>query len=33
MDAKNTICVWDWRRGKVLAVAPGHTDRVNTNFL
>ncbi|CAL8295460.1 unnamed protein product, partial [Arctogadus glacialis] len=27
LDAKNTICVWDWRRGKVLAVAPGHTDR------
>ncbi|XP_059908445.1 echinoderm microtubule-associated protein-like 5 [Gadus macrocephalus] len=28
LDAKNTICVWDWRRGKVLAVAPGHTDRI-----
>lgn len=28
LDSKNTICVWDWRRGKVLAAAPGHTDRV-----
>ncbi|XP_035283834.1 echinoderm microtubule-associated protein-like 5 isoform X4 [Anguilla anguilla] len=28
LDAKNTICVWDWRRGKVLAAAPGHTDRI-----
>ena len=33
LDSKNTICVWDWRRGKVLAAAPGHTDRVNTCFL
>lgn len=33
LDSKNTICVWDWRRGKVLAAAPGHTDRVNTFFL
>lgn len=30
LDSKNTICVWDWRKGKVLAAAPGHTDRVNT---
>uniref|UniRef100_A0A8C8FJI2 Echinoderm microtubule-associated protein-like 5 n=1 Tax=Oncorhynchus tshawytscha TaxID=74940 RepID=A0A8C8FJI2_ONCTS len=22
LDSKNTICVWDWRRGKVLAAAP-----------
>ncbi|KAG8013418.1 Echinoderm microtubule-associated protein-like 5, partial [Nibea albiflora] len=28
LDSKNTICVWDWRRGKVLAAAPGHTDRI-----
>uniref|UniRef100_A0A8C7YJ93 EMAP like 5 n=1 Tax=Oryzias sinensis TaxID=183150 RepID=A0A8C7YJ93_9TELE len=28
LDSKNTICVWDWRKGKVLAVAPGHTDRI-----
>uniref|UniRef100_A0AAY4A246 Echinoderm microtubule-associated protein-like 5 n=1 Tax=Denticeps clupeoides TaxID=299321 RepID=A0AAY4A246_9TELE len=28
LDAKNTICVWDWRKGKVLAAAPGHTDRI-----
>ena len=33
LDSKNTICVWDWRRGKVLAAAPGHTDRVKTFFL
>lgn len=32
LDSKNTICVWDWRRGKVLAAAPGHTDRVNSFF-
>ncbi|CAB1335195.1 unnamed protein product, partial [Coregonus sp. 'balchen'] len=28
LDSKNTICVWDWRRGKVLAAAPGHADRI-----
>ncbi|XP_016361551.1 echinoderm microtubule-associated protein-like 5 isoform X5 [Sinocyclocheilus anshuiensis] len=28
LDSKNTICVWDWRQGKVLAAAPGHTDRI-----
>ncbi|XP_076834021.1 echinoderm microtubule-associated protein-like 5 isoform X2 [Brachyhypopomus gauderio] len=28
LDSKNTICVWDWRRGIILATAPGHTDRV-----
>ncbi|XP_036006433.1 echinoderm microtubule-associated protein-like 5 isoform X1 [Fundulus heteroclitus] len=28
LDSKNTICVWDWRRGRVLAAAPGHTDRI-----
>nr|XP_033966852.1 echinoderm microtubule-associated protein-like 5 isoform X2 [Pseudochaenichthys georgianus] len=28
LDSKNTICVWDWRKGKVLAAAPGHTDRI-----
>ncbi|XP_063080185.1 echinoderm microtubule-associated protein-like 5 [Engraulis encrasicolus] len=28
LDSKNTVCVWDWRRGKVLAAAPGHTDRI-----
>uniref|UniRef100_A0A4W3H8Y1 EMAP like 5 n=1 Tax=Callorhinchus milii TaxID=7868 RepID=A0A4W3H8Y1_CALMI len=28
LDSKNTICVWDWRRGKVLATTPGHSDRI-----
>ncbi|XP_060790211.1 echinoderm microtubule-associated protein-like 5 isoform X1 [Neoarius graeffei] len=28
LDSKNTICIWDWRKGKVLAAAPGHTDRI-----
>lgn len=28
LDAKNTLCVWDWRRGRVLASATGHSDRV-----
>uniref|UniRef100_A0A3B3IJQ9 EMAP like 6 n=1 Tax=Oryzias latipes TaxID=8090 RepID=A0A3B3IJQ9_ORYLA len=28
LDAKNTICVWDWRRGRVLATATGHSDRI-----
>ncbi|XP_061915415.1 echinoderm microtubule-associated protein-like 6 isoform X1 [Entelurus aequoreus] len=28
LDAKNTICVWDWRRGKILASASGHSDRI-----
>lgn len=28
LDAKNTICVWDWRRGRVIATATGHSDRV-----
>ncbi|XP_033976114.1 echinoderm microtubule-associated protein-like 6, partial [Trematomus bernacchii] len=27
LDAKNTLCVWDWRRGRVLATATGHSDR------
>ncbi|TTC14938.1 Echinoderm microtubule-associated protein-like 6 [Bagarius yarrelli] len=27
LDSKNTICIWDWRKGKVLAAAPGHADR------
>uniref|UniRef100_A0A3Q2VUR1 EMAP like 6 n=1 Tax=Haplochromis burtoni TaxID=8153 RepID=A0A3Q2VUR1_HAPBU len=27
LDAKNTVCVWDWRRGRVLATATGHSDR------
>ncbi|XP_077381857.1 echinoderm microtubule-associated protein-like 6 isoform X7 [Festucalex cinctus] len=28
LDAKNTVCVWDWRRGRVLASATGHSDRI-----
>ena len=28
LDAKNTVCVWDWKKGKVLATATGHSDRV-----
>ncbi|XP_036071655.1 echinoderm microtubule-associated protein-like 6 isoform X3 [Oryzias melastigma] len=28
LDAKNTVCVWDWRRGRVLATATGHSDRI-----
>uniref|UniRef100_A0A3P8UFH2 EMAP like 6 n=1 Tax=Cynoglossus semilaevis TaxID=244447 RepID=A0A3P8UFH2_CYNSE len=28
LDAKNTICVWDWRRGRVIATATGHSDRI-----
>ncbi|XP_061843886.1 echinoderm microtubule-associated protein-like 6 isoform X4 [Nerophis lumbriciformis] len=28
LDAKNTLCVWDWRGGRVLATATGHSDRI-----
>ncbi|XP_031434832.1 echinoderm microtubule-associated protein-like 6 isoform X2 [Clupea harengus] len=28
LDAKNTVCVWDWKKGKVLATATGHSDRI-----
>ncbi|XP_072318016.1 echinoderm microtubule-associated protein-like 6, partial [Eucyclogobius newberryi] len=28
LDQKNTVCVWDWRRGRVLASASGHSDRI-----
>ncbi|KAG7257658.1 hypothetical protein CRUP_015754, partial [Coryphaenoides rupestris] len=28
LDAKNTLCVWDWRRGRVVASATGHSDRI-----
>ncbi|KAF2987776.1 hypothetical protein EK904_015188 [Melospiza melodia maxima] len=28
LDAKNTVCIWDWKRGKLLATATGHSDRV-----
>ncbi|MBZ3880418.1 Echinoderm microtubule-associated protein-like 6, partial [Sciurus carolinensis] len=27
LDAKNTVCIWDWRKGKLLASATGHSDR------
>uniref|UniRef100_A0A672SZE4 EMAP like 6 n=1 Tax=Sinocyclocheilus grahami TaxID=75366 RepID=A0A672SZE4_SINGR len=30
LDAKNTVCVWDWKKGRVLATATGHSDRVRT---
>lgn len=33
LDSKNTVCVWDWKRGKMLSMAPGHTDRVSIPFL
>lgn len=29
LDSKNAVCVWDWKRGKMLSMAPGHTDRVS----
>uniref|UniRef100_A0A8D1K118 EMAP like 5 n=1 Tax=Sus scrofa TaxID=9823 RepID=A0A8D1K118_PIG len=28
LDSKNAVCVWDWKRGKMLSMAPGHTDRI-----
>lgn len=28
LDAKNTVCIWDWKKGKLLASATGHSDRV-----
>ncbi|XP_075781606.1 echinoderm microtubule-associated protein-like 6 isoform X3 [Pelodiscus sinensis] len=28
LDAKNTVCVWDWKKGKLLATATGHSDRI-----
>ena len=28
LDQQSTINVWDWRRGKILATARGHSDRV-----
>ncbi|XP_069464337.1 echinoderm microtubule-associated protein-like 6 isoform X1 [Ambystoma mexicanum] len=28
LDAKNTVCIWDWKKGKVLATATGHSDRI-----
>ncbi|KAL1006209.1 hypothetical protein UPYG_G00069270 [Umbra pygmaea] len=28
LDAKNTVCIWDWRKGRVLATATGHSDRI-----
>ncbi|XP_013921925.1 PREDICTED: echinoderm microtubule-associated protein-like 6 [Thamnophis sirtalis] len=31
LDAKNTVCIWDWKKGKLLASATGHSDRVITN--
>lgn len=32
LDSKNAVCVWDWKRGKMLSMAPGHTDRVSILF-
>ncbi|XP_040207585.1 echinoderm microtubule-associated protein-like 6 isoform X1 [Rana temporaria] len=28
LDAKNTVCIWDWQKGKILATATGHSDRI-----
>ncbi|XP_026868113.2 echinoderm microtubule-associated protein-like 6 isoform X4 [Electrophorus electricus] len=28
LDAKNTVCVWDWKKGRMLATATGHSDRI-----
>ncbi|XP_036887500.1 echinoderm microtubule-associated protein-like 5 isoform X3 [Sturnira hondurensis] len=28
LDSKNAVCIWDWKRGKLLSMAPGHTDRI-----
>ncbi|XP_046714063.1 echinoderm microtubule-associated protein-like 6 isoform X3 [Silurus meridionalis] len=28
LDAKNTVSVWDWKKGRVLATATGHSDRI-----
>ncbi|XP_048456030.1 echinoderm microtubule-associated protein-like 5 [Rhincodon typus] len=28
LDSKNTVCVWDWKKGRVLATAAGHIDRI-----
>ncbi|UJR29986.1 hypothetical protein I4U23_017533 [Adineta vaga] len=28
MDSENTIKVWQWHRGKILATVPGHSERV-----
>ncbi|XP_045677967.1 echinoderm microtubule-associated protein-like 5 isoform X1 [Phyllostomus hastatus] len=28
LDSKNAVCIWDWKRGKMLSMAPGHTDRI-----
>ncbi|XP_051957235.1 echinoderm microtubule-associated protein-like 6 isoform X1 [Xyrauchen texanus] len=28
LDSKNTVCVWDWKKGRVLATATGHSDRI-----
>uniref|UniRef100_A0A8C8RE05 EMAP like 6 n=1 Tax=Pelusios castaneus TaxID=367368 RepID=A0A8C8RE05_9SAUR len=28
LDAKNTVCIWDWKKGKLLATATGHSDRI-----
>ncbi|CAB1343776.1 unnamed protein product [Coregonus sp. 'balchen'] len=28
LDGKNTVCVWDWKKGKILATATGHSDRI-----
>ncbi|XP_068183951.1 echinoderm microtubule-associated protein-like 6 isoform X2 [Antennarius striatus] len=28
LDAKNTLCIWEWKRGRILATASGHSDRI-----
>ncbi|KAM9364927.1 echinoderm microtubule-associated protein-like 6 [Pholidichthys leucotaenia] len=28
LDAKNTVCIWEWKRGRILATATGHSDRI-----
>uniref|UniRef100_A0A3Q2E4B0 EMAP like 6 n=1 Tax=Cyprinodon variegatus TaxID=28743 RepID=A0A3Q2E4B0_CYPVA len=28
LDAKNTVCIWEWKKGRILATATGHSDRI-----
>lgn len=33
MDQHATINVWDWKRGKIIATARGHSDKVTANAM